>query len=74
YQKKSAGEVIEGDESKILELKAQLGYNEKFINQLLKQAQRKLKQKDREGACEDLLFVRNLGSNSADELITKYCR
>lgn len=74
YQKKSAGEVIEGDESKILELKAQLGYNDKFINQLLKQAQRKLKQKDKEGACEDLLFVRNLGSNSADELITKYCR
>lgn len=74
YEKRSAGEIIEGDEAKILELKAQLGYDEKFITQLLKQAQRKLKQKDAEGACEDLTFVRNLGSNKADDLISKNCR
>jgi TonB family protein len=74
YQKKSAREVIEGDEAKILELKAQLGYDEKFITQLLKQAQRKLRQKDAAGACEDLIFVRNLGSNKADDLISKNCR
>lgn len=74
YQKKAAGEFIEGDELKILELKAQLGYNDKFINQLLKQAHRKLKQKDLEGACEDLMFIRNLGSDKADDLISTNCR
>lgn len=74
YQKKAAGEYIKGDEQNILELKAQLGYNDKYISQLLKQAQRKLKQKDRQGACEDLIFIRNLGSDKADDLISKNCR
>lgn len=74
YEKKSAGHFIAGDEIKILELKAQLGYDEKFIGRMLKQAQRKLKQRDNEGACEDLAFIRNIGSNRADELIFKNCR
>ncbi|HXH99734.1 MAG TPA: TonB family protein [Sphingobacteriaceae bacterium] len=74
YEKKSAGQNMVADEAKILELKAQLGYDDKYIDRSLKQAQRKLKQRDSEGACEDLIFIKNLGSNKADELIRKNCR
>ena len=74
YQKKAAGEYIEGDESKIYELKAHLGYDEKYSKRLLKQAERKIKQKDIEGACEDLVLIRNLGSNIAEAMISRNCR
>ncbi len=54
-------------------LKAELGYNEKFINKMIRQGQRKLKQGDKESACEDFNFVRKIGSNKADKLISENC-
>jgi TonB family protein len=74
YQKKSLGQAVAGDEANILELKTQLGYDDKYVDRLLRQAQQKLKQKDTEGACEDLKFIQNLGSNKADQLISRNCR
>lgn len=74
YDKKSEGNFDASEESGIQALKAQLGYNEKFIDRLLKQAQRKLKQGDRESACEDFQTVRRLGSDKSAGFISEYCK
>ncbi|HCN83691.1 MAG TPA: energy transducer TonB [Sphingobacteriaceae bacterium] len=75
YQKKSAGGAYNAnDEERVLQLKVELGYNDKFIDRLLKKAQIELKQGDKESACEDFHMVKGLGSDKADALITKNCR
>lgn len=74
YDKKSAGEANPREEPEILSLKEQLGYNDKYIARLYKQALRKLKQGDKESACEDFDLVRRLGSDIADKSIEENCR
>lgn len=74
YDKKSAGNVASSDEAHINDLKLQLGYDEKFIDRLLKQAERKIKQGDRQGACEDLVTIKRIGSNRSAALIDVNCR
>lgn len=53
----------------IEELKIRLGYDNKFINATLRKGQQKLKQGDKESACEDFNFIRKLGSNKADKFL-----
>ena len=74
YDKKAEGTYDQADEARIQALKLQLGYDDKFIEGLLKQAQRKLKQDDVEGACEDFQTVRRLGSDKAADWIDKNCK
>lgn len=74
YDKKVAGVADEAGEMRIEALKYQLGYDEKFIDRLLKQAQRKLKQEDFEGACEDFHIIRRLGSDKSASFIEQNCR
>ena len=74
YDKKSKGVYDQSDENRIIALKMQLGYNEKYIDRLLKQGQRKLKQGDSESACDDFLSVRQLGSDKANSLIEQNCK
>ncbi|HEY1009464.1 TonB family protein [Daejeonella sp. JGW-45] len=74
YDKKALGTYDQADEARIQDLKAQLGYDEKFIERLLKLAQRKLKQGDKEGACEDFQTVRRLGSDVAAGMIAQHCK
>ena len=74
YDKKLDGSYDPADETRIMSLKLQLGYDEKFIGGLLKQAQRKLKQDDKEGACEDLQTIRRLGSDKSEILIEQNCK
>lgn len=74
YEKKETGNYSPGDEQKIEKLKEQLGYNDEFIADLISQAKRKIKQGDKEGACEDLKFIKKIGSNQADELIKENCK
>lgn len=74
YDKKYLGIYDQVDEARIIALKTQLGYDEKFIDRLFKQAQRKLKQNDKEGACEDAQMIRRLGSNLSASMIDQYCR
>lgn len=74
YEKKARGEVNAGDETGIIALKLQLGYDEKYINQLYKKALRKYKQGDKDGGCEDLNSVRLLGSTIADKSIREKCK
>jgi len=74
YDKKEQGIFDQSDESRINALKSQLGYDDKYIDRLFKQAQRKLKQGDREGACEDAQVIRQLGSNKSAALIDLNCK
>ncbi|MBC7914841.1 MAG: energy transducer TonB [Pyrinomonadaceae bacterium] len=73
YEKKGEGTYAATDEAKISELKQQLGYDERFNDRLLKQALLKLKQGDKEGACEDFHFIRKLGSEKTKKFITDNC-
>lgn len=74
YDKKDEGGFDPEDEHRILALKLQLGYDDKFISRLLKQAEKKLKQGDNEGACEDLHIIRRLGSDRSVNLIQQNCQ
>jgi hypothetical protein len=52
----------------------QLGFDNEYIEQLLKQAQQKLKQGDAQGACEDFLTIRLLGSDLSAQFIEQHCK
>jgi TonB family protein len=71
YSRKPSGKTE--DEEKIQELKQQLGYNDKFLDRLIRQGNQKLRQGDKESACEDFAFVRQLGSDKADKLLMANC-
>lgn len=74
YDKKYAGQFDPADEARILEIRAQLGYDEKFFERLLKQGKAKLKQGDTQGACEDFQTIRRLGSNISAEALSSFCQ
>jgi TonB family protein len=74
YADKYLGKADTMQEPKIIKLKEQLGLNDQFINDLLDEAKEKLNQGDKDGACTDWIFIRNIGSNRADEFIAKYCK
>lgn len=74
YDNQQNGKADKAEEQRILELKAQLGFDERYIGRLLKQGQSKLRQGDKQGACEDFNFIRRLGSNQADDMISRNCR
>lgn len=74
YRNKFAGKYDPADESRITALKKELGYDDAYLQKKIKEGEKKLKQKDRQGACEDFLFVKYMGSTLADELLEKYCK
>lgn len=74
YKNKYLGKADAADEQEILDLKKQLGYDDNFINDMLDQANKKLKQGDKTGACEDWNFICNIGSDKADTYLQKYCK
>ena len=74
YKNKDSVKYKPEEEAGILRLKADLGYDEAYLKERINDGKRKLKQKDRQGACEDFLFVKNMGSKLADELLAQYCR
>jgi TonB family protein len=74
YRNKAQGKSNEAEEKKVSALKAELGYDDDFLNKKIEEGQKKLKQKDRQGACEDFLFVKHMGSTLADDLLAKYCK
>jgi len=74
YEKRDQNIVDQNDELKIMALKAQLGYDEKYIDRLFRQAQRKLKQGDKESACDDFRTIHYLGSDKADKLNAENCK
>lgn len=74
YNKKEPGTIDVIGELRMETLKLQLGYDQKFIDRMLKQAQRKLKQEDYQGACEDFQLIRLLGSDQSAAYIQQYCK
>jgi len=73
YKNKYAGKVDTTKEQEIIALKQQLGFDDELIDELLQKADAKQKQGDTDGACEDWNFIRNIGSNRADDFIAHYC-
>ncbi|RYE19200.1 MAG: TonB family protein [Sphingobacteriaceae bacterium] len=74
YKNKFLGKADASKEAEISALKNQLGLDDDYADEVIEQANKKLKQGDKEGACEDWNFVRNIGSNKADALLAKYCK
>lgn len=74
YRHKGQGNYNEAEQGRINALKEELGYDDDYLEKVIKQGQKKLKQKDKQGACEDFLFVKYMGSALADELLEKYCK
>ncbi len=70
---KNYSEAKPGQEQQIINLKNQLGIDDEYLNERIKAALKKIKQGDRQGACEDFNFVKNMGSSLADDYLTKYC-
>lgn len=60
-------------EAKIIALKNQLGIDDDYLNERIQCGLQKLKQSDKQGACDDFNFVKNMGSNLADNQLKKYC-
>lgn len=73
YINKYQGKADTAKEAVILGIKKQLGYDDDFINDQLSRANEKFKQGDKTGACADWNFIRNIGSDKADDFIRKYC-
>jgi TonB family protein len=74
YRNKEKGSAYTQEEfTRIQLLKTSLGYDEAYLKKRIEEGMKKLKQKDKEGACEDFLFVKHMGSALADELLAKYC-
>lgn len=73
YSNKYLSKADTSKETLILALKKQLGFDDDYVDDVMRQAGKKFKQGDREGACEDWLFVRNIGSNKADKMLSINC-
>lgn len=73
YINKAGGKANTQKETTIEALKQQLGINEELWQDVLEQANAKLKQGDKDGACKDWNFIKNTGSNLADSYLAKYC-
>jgi hypothetical protein len=74
YRNKASGKYNEAEETRVIALKKELGYDDAFLEKKIREGQQKLKQKDRQGACEDFLFVKYMGSTLADDLLAQYCK
>ncbi|HKG07756.1 MAG TPA: TonB family protein [Pedobacter sp.] len=73
YKNKASGKFTKEEEQKIIALKNSLGYDNEYLTDRINEGKKKLKQKDKQGACEDFLFVKHMGSDLADELLAEYC-
>lgn len=74
YRNKTEGKYSEAEEARINAMKKELGYDEEYLQRRVEAGKKKLKQKDKQGACEDFLFVKYMGSSLADEFLDKYCK
>lgn len=74
YKNKLAGVANTKNESEILKLKAEFGYDAALVEEKITEAKNKLKQGDKQGACETLHFIKNIGFTDADALIAENCK
>lgn len=73
YKNKEKGNFKPEDESKILRIKNELEINDEYLSNKIEAGLKKIKQGDKQGACEDFNFVKYMGSDKANEMLAKYC-
>ena len=71
---KNIDQAKPGQEAQIIAIKNQLGIDDDYLNERIDNGLKKIKQGDKQGACEDFLFVKNMGSSLADQYLSKYCK
>lgn len=71
---KNVDQAKSGQEIQILAIKKQLGIDDEYLDDRIKDGLKKIKQGDKSGACDDFLFVKHVGSNKADQYIAQYCK
>ena len=74
YKAKYQGKADTAHEAEITGLKKLLGFDDGFIIDILEQANEKFHQGDMDGACHDWTFIKNIGSDKADQMLAKYCK
>lgn len=74
YRNKEAGKLGDDEEAKILILKKELGYDDVYLQERVDDGLQKIKQNDKQGACEDFHFVKYMGSDLANAALAKYCQ
>jgi TonB family protein len=74
YRNQYEGKINQQNEIEIINIKNDLGFDDKFINDKMREAKQKFKQGDKEGACESWYFVKYIGSNAANEMIAENCK
>jgi TonB family protein len=73
YKQKEKGNYSQQDEAKILRIKTDLGITDDYLEDVINTGLKKIKQGDRQGACQDFNFVKNMGSDKANQFLAKYC-
>lgn len=71
---KNIDQAKPGQEVQIMAIKNQLGIDDEYLDDRIQMALKKIKQGDKQGACEDFNFVRYMGSKKADDYLAKYCK
>lgn len=71
---KNIDQAKPGQEVQIIAIKNQLGIDDEYLQSRIDSGMKKIKQGDKQGACEDFSFVKNMGSKLADEYLAKYCK
>lgn len=62
-----------GQEAQIIAIKNQLGIDNDYLENRIENGLEKWKQGDKLGACKEFNFVKNTGSNLANDYLKKYC-
>lgn len=73
YKQKQKGVYKQEDEAKIVRIKADLGIDDDYLNEVISTGLKKITQGDRQAACADFNFVKYMGSVKADQMLAKYC-
>ncbi|MBB4109165.1 TonB family protein [Pedobacter zeae] len=71
---KNIDQAKPGQEAQIIAIKNQLGIDDEYLDDRVKMGLKKIKQGDKQGACEDFTFVKYMGSKKADEYLAQYCK
>lgn len=71
---KNIDQAKPGQEVQIIAIKNQLGIDDEYLDDRIKMGLKKIKQGDKQGACEDFNFVKYMGSKKADDYLAKYCK
>lgn len=74
YKALEKGTAERKDEGVFLAYKRNLGIDDDYLQDRINMGLKKIKQGDKNGACEDFNYVKYMGSNLADKHLEKYCK